>query len=171
MTKAEYDDDDYEHQLEASLTTAEFRLSLEGKKSCRSSRRTFELKRHRDLESITATPSDTKAGACFILFKSPIIYGSAVTRCAHQTSRAKTRYPISYMCVSMARFSVSISLLFIRRNGVWRSYDTQLVGLGVWGRCANKVRIICMQKLNIICTLNTCVSHALQSPFMRINSM
>ncbi len=35
----------------------------------------------------------------------------------------------------MARFSVSIwkIKLFIRRNGVWRAYNSQLVGLGVWG--------------------------------------
>ncbi len=42
----------------------------------------------------------------------------------------------------MARFSISIwrSLLFIRKNGLWRAYDTQLVGLGVWGRCVLYVR-------------------------------
>ncbi len=63
-------------------------------------------------------------------------------------------------------------ILFIHRNGLWRAYDTQLAGLGLWGRCvlyvrqnayymhANKVRIICTQKLQIICmskTVSFCV--------------
>ncbi len=41
-------------------------------------------------------------------------------------------------------FRFGVGLLFIRRNWHWRAYDTQWVGLGVWGRCRSYVRENCI---------------------------